>query len=184
MPFNKMMEVWSNPNLVNKNTLKAGVKNAMGSVRSAYGTATHAAFKGATGFTGSYLLLGGAMSAASYDPSVHNAGDYAAKEAIRTAGDLAMDTAMFATVPNLFKIPFIGLPVLPMAASMGVHMLGASLGTQLNRIAEEATAPKTQITQNENTLNAMKQSMQMLRQSSTANRISTGLGSEATLYHN
>jgi len=132
-------------------------------------------WKGLASLPGGYAAGAVVFGAMSYDSSKHEAGHFMAAEGMRTAGDFMMDAALFG-VMGLWSMP----------VSMGMHMTGMSPGSGLAKLTEEADrrAGGPTITQNERTRGAMQQSLNMLRQSSTANRVSTGLGNEATIFHN
>jgi len=129
---------------------------------------------------GGYVALGAYEAASTYDPTQKTLGKHLGHVAAKTAGDIAMDTALFGAASMLGPI---GMGV-AMGTSILAHTIGATVGSTVVQMIEAGEAktrgkPKP-ITQNEQTMRATRTALAMLGQT----RKHSMLGQEAMMLHN
>ena len=136
---------------------------------------------------GGYAIMGAVGAAMTYDPMQRHVMSHTAQEGIKTASDLAFDTAVFGVGTTLLG-PLWGAGA-AMATIVGAHLGGVSPGQTVGKIMDAAgesykkkvMRQPTPIKQNERTAGAMRKSLSLLGQTGRKHSM---LGSEAQYMHN
>lgn len=134
---------------------------------------------------GGYGVMGGIAAAMTYDPTKRTVMSHAAQEGLKTATDVAFDSVLLG---GLSLAGGFGMG-LGMATIMGLGFSGLSPGETMGKIMRGAgeeykkkiMREKTPIKQNERTMKATRQALNLLGQTGRQHSM---LGSEAEYMHN